>query len=56
MLAGVQPHEAIVGCGMITQGQLAQLLQGAGFDGVRVAEHSMPTRHVMIGTAPDTGH
>jgi len=52
MLAGVQLHEAIVGCGMITQGQLGELLRGAGFDDARVVEHSMPTRFVMVGTAP----
>jgi hypothetical protein len=28
MLAGVQLHEALVGCGMITQGQLRHLLTG----------------------------
>lgn len=52
MLAGVQLHEAIVGCGMITQNQLGGLLRGAGFNDVRVAQHSLPTRYVMLGTAP----
>lgn len=48
LYAGVQLHEALVGCGMITQGQLRELLVGAGFDEVRVAEQSMPTRFVML--------
>jgi SAM-dependent methyltransferase len=48
LFAGVQLHEALVGCGMITQGQLRELLEGAGFDAVRVAEQSMPTRFVML--------
>lgn len=52
-MAGVQLHEALVGCGMITQGQLGELLEDAGFDNVRVATQPMPTRHVMIGDNPD---
>lgn len=36
-MAGVQLHEALIGCGMITQGQLGELLEDAGFDNVRVA-------------------
>ena len=48
LFAGVQLHEALVGCGMITQGQLRELLEGAGFDEIRVAEQSMPTRFVML--------
>lgn len=48
-------HEALVGCGAITQGELGDLLSGAGFDDVRVAEQSMPTRFVMIGDAPPNG-
>jgi ubiquinone/menaquinone biosynthesis C-methylase UbiE len=47
MLAG-QLHEALVGCGMITQCQLPALLEGAGFDRVRVADQSMPTRFVVL--------
>ena len=52
MLAGVQLHEALVGCGMITQGALADLLNGAGFADVRVAQQSAPTRFVMLGEKP----
>jgi predicted O-methyltransferase YrrM len=54
-IAGVQLHEALVGCGMITQGQLRELLEGAGFNNVRVASQPMPTRHVMIGDNPNSG-
>ena len=52
LYAGIQLHEALVGCGMITQGQLGELLDGAGFVDVRVAEQSVPTRFVMIGERP----
>jgi hypothetical protein len=44
--------EALVGCGMITQGELADLLTGAGFAAVRVAQQSTPTRFVMLGEKP----
>lgn len=47
-LAGVQLHEALVGCGMITRGQLRGLLADAGFANVRVADQPMPTRLVML--------
>jgi SAM-dependent methyltransferase len=47
-LAGVQIHEAIVGCGMITKSHLGELLAGAGFPAPRVAEQPMATRFVMI--------
>ena len=47
-MAGVQLHEALVGCGMITQGQLRDLLTEAGFANVRVAEQPLPTRFVML--------
>ena len=47
-LAGVQIHEAIVGCGMITQSQLGALLRDAGFAAARVADQPMATRFVMI--------
>jgi len=47
-LAGVGIHEALVGCGMITQGQLRELLLEAGFPNPRVAEQPLPTRFVMI--------
>jgi SAM-dependent methyltransferase len=49
MLAGVQLHEAVVGCGAITQSGLARLLEDAGFANVRVVDQPMPTRHVMVG-------
>ena len=51
MLAGVQLHEALVGCGMITQGQLRDLLTQAGFANARVAEQPLPTRIVMLAEA-----
>jgi hypothetical protein len=48
-LAGVGIHEALVGCGMITQGELRRLLAEAGFEDARVADQPLPTRFVMIG-------
>lgn len=48
MLAGVQLHEAIVGCGMITQGELRDLIAGAGFANARMATHPLPTRFIML--------
>jgi SAM-dependent methyltransferase len=54
MLAGVQLHEALVGCGAITQAELPRLLEGAGFVDVRVAPQPMPTRHVVLGTRPSS--
>jgi predicted O-methyltransferase YrrM len=47
-LAGVQIHEAQVGCGAITQGELRALLEDAGFANVRVATQPLPTRFVML--------
>ena len=52
MLAGVQLHEALVGCGMITQGELADLLEVAQLANVRVIQQSAPTRFVMLGEKP----
>ncbi len=52
MLAGVQLHEALVGCGMITQGELGQLLRESNFANVRVATQSNPARFVMMGEKP----
>ena len=52
MLAGVQLHEALVGCGKITQGELHRLLEGAGFERLRVAEQPNPARFVMLGETP----
>lgn len=47
-LAGVQIHEAQVGCGAITQGELRALLEETGFTASRVAEQPLPTRFVML--------
>ena len=52
LLAGVQLHEALVGCGAITQGELPDLLKGAGFTDVRVAVQPLPTRFVMLAEKP----
>jgi len=49
MLAGVQIHEAQVGCGAITQGELRRLLGEAGFANLRVADQPLPARFVMLG-------
>jgi len=49
VLAGVQIHEAIVGCGMITMSQLGDLLRDAGFANARAVDQPMPTRYVMVG-------
>ncbi|MGF1473697.1 MAG: class I SAM-dependent methyltransferase [Rubrobacteraceae bacterium] len=54
-LAGVQLHEALVGCGMITQGQLRQLLTEAGFTNARVAEQPLPTRFMMLAEKNGSG-
>lgn len=47
-LAGVQLHEAVVGCGMITKGQLRDLVSDAGFAEVRAADQPLPTRFVVL--------
>lgn len=52
MIAGVQLHEALVGCGMITQGELRRLLEEAGFANVRVADQPLPTRFMMLAERP----
>jgi ubiquinone/menaquinone biosynthesis C-methylase UbiE len=52
MLAGVQLHEALVGCGKITQGELRRLLEDAGFEDLRVAEQPNPSRFVMLAERP----
>ena len=54
-LAGVQLHEALVGCGMITQGQLRELLAETGFANARVAEQPLPTRFVMLAEKDGAG-
>jgi SAM-dependent methyltransferase len=48
MLAGIQHHEALVGCGMITIPELAELLTGAGFRSVRRVEQPIPTRIMYL--------
>jgi SAM-dependent methyltransferase len=48
MLAGVQHHEVLVGCGMITIPELAELLAGAGFRLVRGIEQPNPTRIMYL--------
>ncbi len=48
MLAGVQLHEALVGCGAITQGELRALFAEAGFTNPRVAQQPLPTRFIML--------
>jgi SAM-dependent methyltransferase len=52
ILAGVQLHEALVGCGAITQAQLPQLLADAAFTHIRVADQPMPTRFVVLADKP----
>lgn len=47
-LAGVQFHEALVGCGMITRNELRELLLAAGFTRVREAKQPLPARFVML--------
>ena len=49
MMAGVQLHEALVGCGMITQGELRSLLNSAGFRDIKAPEHPLPTRFILTG-------
>jgi SAM-dependent methyltransferase len=48
MLAGIQHHEALVGCGMITIPELADLLTGAGFRHVRRVDQPIPTRIMYL--------
>jgi hypothetical protein len=47
-----QRRRALVGCGMITQGQLGVLLTETGFANARVAEQPLPTRFVMLAEKP----
>lgn len=49
MMAGVQLHEALVGCGMITQGELHRLMEDAGFAAVSEPDHPLPTRYILTG-------
>ena len=47
-LSGVQFHEALVGCGAITQNQLRGLLNTAGFGNAREVGGTVATRFVMV--------
>ena len=49
MMAGVQFHEALVGCGMITQRELRRLMNDAGFADVKEPQHPLPTRFILTG-------
>ncbi len=51
-LAGVQLHEAIVGCAMITTSQLTALMRDAGYHEVRVIDQPRSSRIVSIGRRP----
>jgi SAM-dependent methyltransferase len=51
-LAGVQLHEAIVGCAMITTSQLTNLIEDAGYHHVRVIDQPRTSRIVSIGQRP----
>jgi SAM-dependent methyltransferase len=48
MLAGIQHHEALVGCGMITIPELRELLESAGFGQIRRVEQPNPTRIMYL--------
>jgi SAM-dependent methyltransferase len=48
LLAGIQHHEALVGCGMITIPELGELLEGAGFRDVRTVEQPNPARIMCL--------
>jgi predicted O-methyltransferase YrrM len=51
LLAGVQHHEVLVGCGMITIPELRGLLDGAGFRNVRRVDQPNPTRVMYLADA-----
>jgi predicted O-methyltransferase YrrM len=51
-LAGVQLHEAIVGCAMINTTQLTELMRDAGYHHVRVIDQPRSSRIVSIGQRP----
>ena len=51
LLAGVQHHEVLVGCGMITIPELRALLEGAGFGNVRRVAQPNPTRIMYLADA-----
>lgn len=48
-LAGVQLHEAIVGCSMITVSELTSLLREAGYSEVHVVDQPRNSRVVAVG-------
>lgn len=48
LLAGIQHHEALVGCGMITIPELRELLERAGFRNVRRVDQPSPTRIMYL--------
>ncbi|HZS02148.1 MAG TPA: class I SAM-dependent methyltransferase [Chloroflexota bacterium] len=48
LLAGVQHHEALVGCGEITLDELRRLLEDAGFRDVRRCEQPNPLRVMYL--------
>jgi SAM-dependent methyltransferase len=48
MLAGIQHHEVLVGCGMITILELRALLEQAGFSSARRIEQPSPTRIMYL--------
>jgi SAM-dependent methyltransferase len=48
MLAGIQHHEVLVGCGMITIPELRELLEGAGFRPVGLVDQPNPTRIMSL--------
>jgi predicted O-methyltransferase YrrM len=52
LMAGLQLHEALVGCGMITQGELHTLLTETAFSNVRVAHQPRAARFVMLAEKP----
>lgn len=51
-LAGLQLHEAVVGCGAITQLTLLALVGDAGFDDVHTVDQPRSSRYVVVGTKP----
>jgi len=52
LLAGVQHHEALVGCGEITIDELRQLLEAAGFARVRRCDQPNPLRVMYLAERP----
>ena len=52
-LAGLMLHEALVGCGSITQDRLIELVRSAGFDHVDAVGTSRTSRWVVLGHKED---